>query len=370
MIAEPLVQEPGSILDRVLLKLHDLNLKARQVRRVAVTSEGSLHLEIAEGNKQRFFVYGEPGLIELQAENDAKIPLAAKLNEADFAAGHAIISYRPGRRIVLAPRSDDPAIIYKGYKRQHAVQAAKNHTIVSLASEQGGFNVPELLRCETRDDYLVMARHDGHPPLIAAHAVGTWSAIGACLQGFQQANGNAGLKAYSAADELMVLDERARRFLMCMPSLPGGWLGAREKLQNMAGGLPPAQLGLAHRDLHDGQFLVTGKTISLLDFDLLCSADVALDAGNLLAHMQLRALQGRHAIGPSALTACREAFLSGLGRRDEPGFEKRLCFYQASSFCRLALLYALRPRWSHLGGPLLTGGYSCIEAFHENRGWS
>lgn len=351
-----------------LLELHDLQLSARQIRRVAVTSQGSLHIEVAGGEKHRFFVYGDTGLTELRVEEDAKIPLVAKLSEVDFLAGHSVISYRPGRRIVIAPLSDDPAIIYKGYKRHHATQAAKNYASALSASELGGFDIPELLRYETRGDYLVMARRIGHPPVIGTGAVDSWAEIGACLQRFQRANGRDLSRTFSAGDELKVLDERARRFLMCMPSLPEGWLTAREHLQHVADGLPPAQMGLAHRDLHDGQFLVNGKTISLLDFDLICSADVALDAGNLLAHMKLRTLQGRHENGTSALTACCEAFLSALGRGGEAGFEKRLCFYQATSFYRLALLYALRPRWSHLGGSLIAEGNNCIEAFHENRG--
>lgn len=361
------MQENKYILDKALLKLQALQLQAEQVRRVAVTSRGSLQIEVAEGDNHRFFVYQGNDLTELQVENESKIPLAAKLSRADFTNDHVIISYRPGRRIVLGPVRDQQAVLLKGYKKHKAAQAAKNYAVALSACEQGGFDIPELLRYEAQDDYLVMARHKGQPPVIAMDTVGTWKDIGAGLRCFQQANVTDMLSAFSPHDELMVLDERARRFLMCIPSLPEGWLAAREQLQKMASGLPPAQTGLTHRDLHDRQFLVVGKTISLLDFDLVCVADVALDPANLLAHMQLRVLQGQDESGHLALTACRDALLSGLGRQEEPGFEKRLWFYQATTFYRLALLYALRPRWSHLSASLIAGGNRCIDAFHESR---
>jgi len=361
------VQERNHTLDTALQKLRDLHLNAGQVRRVAVASQGSLQLEVADGEKHRFFVYEGNELIELLVENDTRIPLIAKLGAAGLASGHTIVSYRPGRRIVLEPARNDRATLLKAYRKNKSAQAAKNYAIALAACDGGGFDIPELLQYETRDDYLVMARRSGQTPQIAMHAIGTWEEIGACLQRFQQANGRDARGAFSTRDELLVLDERARRFLLCMPSLPEGWSASRERLESLVSDLPPARMGLTHRDLHDGQFLVDGKTVSLLDFDLICVADVALDAGNLLAHLKLRTLQGRHGNDPSALAACSDAFLSGLGRLEEPGFEKRLCFYQATSFCRLALLYALRPRWSHLCEPLILEGNRCIEAFLEGR---
>ena len=132
--------------------------------------------------------------------------------------------------------------------------------------------------------------------------------------------------------------------------------------------MPPAIHGLAHRDLHDRQFIVSGsKTISLLDFDLVCVADVALDAANLLAHMKLRTLQRNLADSDTALRDCSESFLQGLARQHETGFELRLLFYQASTYLRLALLYAIRPRWMHLTAPLIVAADNCIDRLNTSR---
>lgn len=359
------MKDQKNTLTEALLKLKALNLSSGQVRRVAVASQGALYIETHEDEEQRYFVFEEGKLTELLPENDSRIPLASVLRKPAFMTNEVIISYRPGRRIVLGPVNDKHGRISKGYKKLKSPQAVKNYAIAQSACEQGGFDIPDLLQYESQSDCLVMARRIGKKPVIASDAVAIWECIGSCLQQFHSSNEAKGLEEFSCRDELLVLDERARRFLLCMPSLPGGWQAGRERLETASINLPPARLGLTHRDLHDGQFIIAGSTVSLLDFDLICYSDLALDAGNLLAHMKLRTLQGRQEGDISALTVCSKAFLLGLGRQDEPGFESRLLFYKASTFYRLALLYALRPRWSHLAEPLVVEGNACIDTVNR-----
>jgi len=354
-----------SVLRQALAKLQGLQLDNEQVKRVAVGRQGVLHIEVHEADAQRFFVYEANGLRELQPENDPKIPLLAKLREDDFAAEHTLISYRPGRRIVLGPVRGRHDTIVKGYRKHQAALPAEKYTCAASACQQGGFDVPELLQYQPDRDCLVIAKRAGLSPGFAADAVGSWSLIGSCLRRFQQFETPDGLQAFNIQDELAVLDERARRFKLVMPALPRHWQRDRGQLEQVAVNLPPVVKGLAHRDLHDGQFIIAGQRISLLDFDLLCCADVALDAGNLLAHMQLREFQGQQ---KNASAACSKAFLTGMGRQNQQGFERRLLFYQASTFYRLALLYALRPRWAHLTGVLIAAGKRCIDALNETRG--
>ena len=354
-----------NLLQIAFAKLQDRQLALEQVRRVAVERQGAIHIEVHEEGTQRFFVYEVNELRELQPESDPKIPLVSELHQGGFAADHVIISYRPGRRIVLGPADGEHGNIIKAYKKRRAAQAAERYAVALSACEQGGFDVPELLQFESGMDCLVMAKRLGQTPGIAADAAAAWMDIGTCLRRFQQSRLTDGLEEFSHRDELDVLDERARRLLLCMPTLPARWQPGRERLETAAADLPPAVNGLAHRDLHDGQFIVDGKTISLLDFDLICIADTALDAGNLLAHMKLRALQQRQKTGRSAVSVCSKAFLDGLDRQGEPDFEHRLLFYQATTFFRLALLYALRPRWAHLTNTLIDEGNRCIDAVNE-----
>ena len=74
---------------------------------------------------------------------------------------------------------------------------------------------------------------------------------------------------------------------------------ARDEIARAA--VPGQRSVLAHRDLHDGQFLVDGGTIALLDFDLLARAEPELDVANLLEHV-LVIDQGRIIIDEDADT--------------------------------------------------------------------
>ena len=113
---------------------------------------------------------------------------------------------------------------------------------------------------------------------------------------------------------------------------------------------------MAHRDLHDGQWLMSGDRPCLLDFDLLCRAEPELDPANFLAHLELRRMQHPTVISERDVAACGEAFLDGFGCGYASDRRARLAFYQAATFARLALVYQLRPRWSKLVDDLIARG--------------
>ncbi|AHY47984.1 Phosphotransferase enzyme family [Rubrobacter radiotolerans] len=62
-----------------------------------------------------------------------------------------------------------------------------------------------------------------------------------------------------------------------------------------------------HRDFYPDQVLQRGGRMFLLDLDLFCRGDPALDAGNFLAHVTEQAL--RDLGDPKALALCEEAFV-------------------------------------------------------------
>ena len=351
-------------------KLQDKHLSREQIRRVSIERSGDIHIETYDADKSRFFIFAGNALREFQPKNDLKVPLANKLFGEEFATHHQVISYRPGRRIVIESVGKESAYIIKGYKKHRSAEAAKRYTIAASICESSGFDVPKLLQYETDQDCLVMSKRQGQTPGITESAAKVWRGIGISLKRFQQSPLTGELPTFSFNNELDVLRERARRFLLCKSTLPSNWSGAFERLTEVTRNLPPAVNGLAHRDLHDGQFIVSGNTTSLLDFDLMCVADVALDAGNLLAHMKLRIAQKKPESGDSAFLLCSDSFLQGLGRQRDPNFKWRLTYYQATTFYRLALLYALRPRWSHLTGALVLEGNRCIDSISGSGGQS
>ncbi len=110
---------------------------------------------------------------------------------------------------------------------------------------------------------------------------------------------------------------------------------------------PPMRV--LHGDLHDKQILDTGRGIGFIDLDLAVLGEPELDAGNLVAHFHLRAIQNNRPRPEAADRAA--AFLCGY-REAQPLAESRLRLYTRMSLVRLALLYALRLDSAHIP-PLL-----------------
>jgi hypothetical protein len=145
--------------------------------------------------------------------------------------------------------------------------------------------------------------------------------------------------------------------------------GAAELLaraSTLGGELHPATPVIAHRDLHDGQFLVRENELVLLDFDLLCLADAALDAANLAAHLELRALQGLASADAESARAAGERLFDGLGRNHEGDFARRVHLHRGRTFLRLAWVYHARPRWAGLAPRLLDLASAAFDAFESD----
>jgi hypothetical protein len=357
---EPTQGFDGVALHAALKQLAGWEIGAHQLSRVSVESDGTLQLEAERADSREWFYYAGGKLCRADPQHDRKIPLLKNGLEYALPSGVRVISYRPGRRVVLASTGSGDQSIIKGFRKGRGSDAVKHHQIALRACEEGVLRVPNLLDHDSGRDFVAMERQVGSTPAIAAENTSTWASIGAGLRSFQDSCVCTDLEVFSVGDELAVLDELARRFRLCALDLPPGWQDGRESLESLSASLPEKQIAASHRDLHDGQFLVDGNRLHLLDFDLLCLADTALDAGNLTAHLVLRDLQHDPESSFSDAQACSEAFLSGLERHCDEGFEPRLAFYQATTFYRLALLYTLRPRWQYLAPALIHLGQQQI----------
>lgn len=112
-------------------------------------------------------------------------------------------------------------------------------------------------------------------------------------------------KRHGMADELRILHER----LPLLGQMRPEWAGRIERLlaacDRLGAALPrPRNTGI-HRDFYADQVLAHADRIYLLDFDLYCEGDPALDIGNFLGHIQEQAL--RTLGDPRALAHVEEA---------------------------------------------------------------
>lgn len=315
----------------------------REIVRVDVDDGGVLTLTAVCTGSTRWFTHDDRGLIERFPERDAKLPLSARLQTEN---GWRVLSYRPGRRLVVLISRDERANVFKGHRKSRSARAAVSQGVAEGAMRRGAFRVPRLLGHDGLHEALIFEFLAGREVELGPESVPLYARLGEKLAVFQGDESARDVGAFGWREELEVLERWRKKVLDATGTLPGGWAEAHARLAEHAARLPPAVLGLAHRDLHDRQVHEENGEVALLDFDLLARADVALDPGNLVAHLRWRGLQGLHGADAASTRALEAAFLGGLGRMHEPGFEARLAFYVASAFLRLALVYRLRPRWS------------------------
>ena len=114
--------------------------------------------------------------------------------------------------------------------------------------------------------------------------------------------------------------------------------------------LPPLPPVLAHRDLHDGQVLLPAGLAAappgLLDLDTAALADPALDAGNVLAHLDLAAAAGH--LGAARAAAVGVVHHAAL----DPG---RVQVLRRAAALRLCAVHAYRPAAAEVVPALLAG---------------
>ena len=331
-----------------------------RVERVEVdrSCQVTVLLNSAEGPK--WYRLADDGLTLLDPSEDQRLPLVARLAKCAGKGAPRLISYRPGRRIVLECTENQLLKIVKGFRASRLTAAVNRHRIASVSADsEDGFRVPRLLEVLPERAAMVLEWVDGSALDCSPSGEDQFFVLGTALGDFQSADIPADLVRFGPHDELGVLDQWAQRVEWVTGHLPPDWSQTRAVLDEFVVTLPSVDPVLCHRDLHDGQILVTAGGLVLMDFDLLCRGDRELDAGNLLAHLSLRSLQGIGNATEKGALACGSALLDGLGCQDDPGFWRRLRFYEATTFLRLSLVYSLRPRWVHLRGDLIKLAKRC-----------
>jgi hypothetical protein len=112
-------------------------------------------------------------------------------------------------------------------------------------------------------------------------------------------------RRHTIADEPRILHERLPLVAEAYPQ----WATRIERLLNacdrLGAGLPQPIYAGIHRDFYADHVIVDRERLYLLDFDLYCEGDPALDVGNFLGHL---IEQGLRTLGdPTALLGCQAA---------------------------------------------------------------
>jgi hypothetical protein len=158
-------------------------------------------------------------------------------------------------------------------------------------------------------------------------------------------------RRHTMNDELRILHERLPSVARSEPR----WAGRIERLLDAcdrlgAGTLKPEPCGI-HRDFYADQVIVAGPRLCLIDFDLYCEGDPALDIGNFLGHIREQSL--RSLGDPEALTdlevAMEERFVELAGEETRPAVRA----YELLTLARHVHLSTLFPERRPFTGNLL-----------------
>lgn len=347
-----------SMATRLLADEHGLS--PEEIQRTHAGKDGALVLET---RGPRWFRFEDDALAELDPARDRKLSLAGALPPADTPSrgepGLELVSWRPGRRLVLRRSHDAGDRLVKGFRSARWEVAAAAVERVGSALEAGeGFLVPRIVEKNAdlaayEADWIPLERLT-----VAATSSDAFGRVGRALRDLQARVPTNGLETHGRVEELAVLDRAARRARAALGELPAGWKAARLRVEAV---LPPDGEPVAvHRDLHDGQILAGEGRVALIDLDGLAAGPPLLDVANLTAHLELRALQGQEGADGHAAEVCGRALLAAVEARDGEELSV-LRSYQATTFLRLALLYALRPRWAPLVPLLIRYADRCLD---------
>lgn len=333
-----------------------------QVERLDPKRDGGLFVEARLSGATRWFSVHEGRSQPLDPDSDARLPLSQRVPALRAAGPLEVLAYRPERRLVLRLGelgATSGLVVLKGYRKRQYEESARLHGIAAASLGEQPLRLPRLQRVDAAAAALEFEFVAGRPISLAPRHADQFRRVGAALRRLQ-AGPAEGLSRHGPAEELAIVDALAARARAVGVNLPPAHA---EVARRVHAGVPSHGdvLAPAHRDLHDGQLLSARDGLVVLDFDLLCLADPLLDAANLVAHLKLRELQGLRDVDESTVDVCGRALLEGLDREADVQYRERLRFYQAATFLRLSLVYALRRRWAHLSPELLELARRCVD---------
>ncbi|MFQ5510612.1 MAG: phosphotransferase family protein [Candidatus Krumholzibacteriia bacterium] len=271
--------------------------------------------------------------------------------------GRRVLGYRMERRCVEldtlgaagSPKSDERNVIVRMLKPRKA--RASSRTAAMLAANGFGageaVTVPGLLEVDAEKGIQCMefVRGEALHDLTGETSFGV--ACDAAAQALRRLHAAPlrGLPDYPVEREI----EQLRSWVLVGGKIFPEWSVCFEESYDAVASGPPggdvAERVCIHRDFYDKQVLYSADRVTLVDFDNAAAGDAAQDYGNFTAHLILRSEQE---------SECAENILNGMkafeqsyGARDA-AFAARARWWQAATLLRLAVLYALRPRWRHL----------------------
>lgn len=338
-LAEKLRPDAGSVPvggDLLLPALLRADVDEADVERVEVRKDGALLLTtrgfealLVKGRRVARFTLAE----------DSDLPAAERM-AARVAAGTArMVSWRPGRRLVVVGTEQGRSVYWKCTKRGGAVDLHVQHEMHRPQLEMCGWHVPRLMSVDRAFDICTLEAAEGEPWRCddRDHA----RRIAQLLRCWRESGGTGGQAVHDARAEYATCERFAARLTAAGAELD--W-SARRMLAQLRGllVLDNSPRCNVHRDFYEKQVLVQGESCTLLDLDLAGQGAPEQDPTNALLHARMAAVLGE--CDPRRQQEAEHVFLATLG--SDTGTQQ-WHLWLALNALRMALVHMPRPRTRH-----------------------
>ena len=159
-------------------------------------------------------------------------------------------------------------------------------------------------------------------------------------------------RTHDMADELRILHERLPLVAQTRPQLAPRIERVLQACDRLGASVPARKTCGIHRDFYPAQVVGHAPRLYLLDFDLYCQGDPALDAGNYIGHVTEISLRVRG--DPAALSETEQALEERFVElANGPATRQAVRAYATLTLVRHIYLSTLFPERAHLTEQLL-----------------
>ncbi len=264
-----------------------------------------------------------------------------------------VLHHKPGRRAVLGYDLEAGSVTLAliGKLRAKGVDRT-THALLSRLRALGldgrdGVAVPEPLGLVPEFHMSLTRRIQGRNLLTALERPGAGTLASRVADALVRLHADAvpvPRQRHALEDELGILDRRLVRLADTRTDLAPRLRAVSAACHDLAARIPAHRETGVHRDFHPGQVLVAFGQVHLLDFDLYCPGDPALDAGNFVAHLEEHALRVHGRVEAMA-TPARAFVARYCAATGTPPSVVRA--YAALSLARLVQIASERPGRAH-----------------------